>query len=199
MTVNTAVRGVTDRSEGVGLAVSAGQAERDHELRAALFALQVTAGVLSRDRDRISSRDVDELMDGLVAEIGRLRTLVEHSPRTSPASFDLGEALAGTLACARAAGLVVHSSIPSGVHVHGHGDDAAQVVLALLDNVRQHAGSSPVDIDVAHNAATVVVTVADRGPGVDDALRGRLFDRGARRPASAGSGLGLYIARRVMI
>jgi len=82
------------------------------------------------------------------------------------------------------------------VRVHGRGEDAIQVVLALLDNVQQgqRAGSSPVDIDVAHNAATVVVTVADRGPGIDDALRGRLFDRGARRPTSAGSGLGLYIA-----
>src|SRR3954465_4654004 len=80
MTVSTAGRGGTDRSQGgAGSAVSAAVAERDDELRAALSVVEVTAGVLSRDRDRLSSRDVDELMDGLIAEIGRLRSLVDHS------------------------------------------------------------------------------------------------------------------------
>src|SRR4051812_37086507 len=55
---------------------SARLAERDHEMRAALFAIEVAAAGLSRNRDRMTTRQVDELMDGLVAETRRVRALL---------------------------------------------------------------------------------------------------------------------------
>ena len=44
------------------------------------------------------------------------------------------------------------------------------------------------------------ITIADRGPGVGDADRDRLFgrfERGAGRPTGEGSGLGLYVSREL--
>jgi two-component system OmpR family sensor kinase len=46
----------------------------------------------------------------------------------------------------------------------------------------------------------VRITVADRGPGIADDDRGRLFERfqrGAQRPTGEGSGLGLYVSREL--
>jgi signal transduction histidine kinase len=194
MSVIAAVRGAEDAL----LSVQASVVERDHELRAGLFALEVTSGVLRRDRDRLSSGDVDMLMDGLGSEIARLRALLEASP-VSAASYDLGAAIAGAVACARACGLVVDAAVPAGVAVLGRPDTAAQVVVGLLDNVRRHAAGSPVELDVTVQDATVVLRVGDRGPGVDAGLRDRLFDRGAHHPDSDGSGLGLYIGRRLIV
>src|SRR3954470_15345775 len=97
---------------------SARLAERDHEMRAALFAIEVAASGLSQHRDRMTSRQVDELMDGLVAETRRVRALL-HGGDAPSRTFDLGEAIAPVLACARAAGLDVRSSVPAGIRVEG--------------------------------------------------------------------------------
>jgi signal transduction histidine kinase len=60
----------------------------------------------------------------------------------------------------------------------------AQVVVRLSDS------ESPLGL---------LIDVVDRGPGVEPALRERLFERGARGKTPGSShGLGLYIVRRVM-
>jgi signal transduction histidine kinase len=196
LTPNTVPRAKSNADKVVSKA-SARLAERDHEMRAALFAIEVAAAGLSRHRDRMTTRQVDELVDGLVAETRRVRALL-HGGDARSTSFDLGDALAPVLACARAAGLVVRSSVPSGIRVEGRPDRTAQIVVALLDNVRQHAASSPVDLCLELRDDTVTLSVADRGPGIDPAMCHRMFERGVRGADSAGGGLGLYVARRLM-
>jgi signal transduction histidine kinase len=173
-------------------------AERDHEVRAALFAIEVAAAGLSRHRDHMTSRQVDELMDGLVAETRRVRALLQGTGGASPETFDLGDAIAPVLVCAQASGLDVRSSVPSGVRVDGIPHSTAQILVALLDNVRQHAASSPVELRVELHDDAVALSVIDRGPGIDPAVCDGMFERGVRGGESAGSGLGLNIARRLM-
>ena len=69
----------------------------------------------------------------------------------------------------------------------------------LLDNARQHAPGTPVEVTVAADRATgtASVLVADRGPGVDAGAIPRLFDRFFKADVSrtaGSSGLGLAIA-----
>lgn len=65
----------------------------------------------------------------------------------------------------------------------------------LLDNAVFHGGADGVEIDVTVDvdAETVVVRVADDGPGVPDSRKQDVFGRGEKGPGSAGSGLGLYL------
>src|SRR3954454_3520185 len=72
---------------------SARLAERDHEVRVALFAIEVAASGVARHRDQMTSRQVEELLDGLCAETRRLRALLSggDDPLTT---FDLGAAIA---------------------------------------------------------------------------------------------------------
>jgi len=81
-------------------------------------------------------------------------------------------------------------------------DQLDQVLWALLDNAAKYGGRAPiaVTVDVAEAESRVRLTIADSGPGVSDADRGRLFARfarGADQRAEGGSGLGLYVSREL--
>ncbi|MFO1030896.1 MAG: HAMP domain-containing sensor histidine kinase [Planctomycetota bacterium] len=83
-------------------------------------------------------------------------------------------------------------------------DAIGQILFNLVDNAAKYArGSTPaeVELQVVGDAAGVVWTVRDHGPGVPPALRERIFapfDRGAVAASSnevPGVGLGLALAR----
>jgi signal transduction histidine kinase len=171
--------------------------ERDHELRAALYGMEALARGLCEHRDQLPSGQVDELLKSLVAEIRRVRALVAGRVGR-PRTFDLAEAIGPVVSCARAAGLDVRCVVPPGIDVMGRRNCTAQVVLALLDNARKHAPGSAVTLRIGELDGVVVLYVEDRGPGVPAALRERVFERGARGEESAGSGLGLCVAKRLM-
>jgi signal transduction histidine kinase len=171
--------------------------EREHELRAALFGIEASADALSRHRELLTDRQFDELAHGMVEEVRRLRELFAGRIGAT-STFDLGEVIGPVIACARASGLPVSSSVPRGIELEGRRDSTAQVVLALLDNARHHAAPSPVEVRATVLCGAVALYVEDRGRGLSGMLPERLFDRGVRSADSAGSGLGLFIARHLM-
>ena len=81
-------------------------------------------------------------------------------------------------------------------------DQLDQVLWALLDNAVKYGGGTPVRarIVVDTDEDRVRLTVSDRGPGVADADRDRLFarfERGGEASPDGGSGLGLYVSREL--
>jgi len=83
-------------------------------------------------------------------------------------------------------------------------DQLDQVLWALLDNSVKYGGShGRVEVLVSSDDADdrLRVTIADHGPGVDEADRGRLFarfSRGAGSGSGEGTGLGLYVSRQLL-
>ena len=78
------------------------------------------------------------------------------------------------------------------------------MLWALLDNAVKYGGSHG-RVEVAVRADDTIdrvhVTIADHGPGVSDADRGRLFarfTRGAGQTGGDGTGLGLYVSRQLL-
>jgi signal transduction histidine kinase len=172
-------------------------AELRHEVRAALMGIEAAACALGRNRDLLSTSQCEELSTGLVAEVRRLRVLLEgHRP--PQVCFDLHDAIAPVLACARADGIDIRSSVPRGLVVEGEADSAAQVVRALLTNAKRHAPGSLVEVRASALDDGVALYVEDRGPGVPRPLRERIFERRMHALGSDGTGLGLFIARRLM-
>ena len=88
--------------------------------------------------------------------------------------------------------------MPHGIEVVGRRDTTAQVVLGLLHNARKHAPGSPVDVRASVSGDAVTLYVEDRGTGIPGPSPERVFERGVRGSDSDGSGLGLFIARRLM-
>ncbi len=81
--------------------------------------------------------------------------------------------------------------------VQGDRDGLDHVVQNLVDNAVVHGGGE-VTIAARADGDRVVLTVADRGPGLTADERERVFDRfyrGGPRRRDGGSGLGLAIAR----
>jgi two-component system sensor histidine kinase KdpD len=83
--------------------------------------------------------------------------------------------------------------------------DPAQVTEALghgLENAARYSpAGSRVRVTVDEDGADVRFRVEDRGPGVAQADRGRVFERFVRLPdaeSTPGTGLGLFIAKRLV-
>ena len=77
----------------------------------------------------------------------------------------------------------------------------ARVVRILIDNALRYAPEGePIDIETAQDGGRVMVEVADRGPGVPEDERERVFERfhrGRSAGAQSGFGLGLAIGREL--
>ena len=149
----------------------------------------------------------------IVAESGRLKTLVlnaldfsrlEKNRRVfSCAPCDVARlaAEAGEPLRERFRGGL---ELPSG-SVMARADASAlqQIVVILLDNAAKYAAlGGPVTCAVASVGARVVLTVADRGPGLDRQGLRHAFDRfwrgdDATTAETGGSGLGLAIAKEL--
>lgn len=181
--------------------------ERVHDARSALLAVQTAITALTRYRERLDDQSRNNLELAVDSELERLVGLMgkggpEVPQPTSGASFDAVEPVATVVTAARTFGVQAELDVPSGAcPAVGCRDDLARVVETLLGNARRYAPGSPVAVRVRTEDERVVVTVADRGPGIPAGEREVIFRRGVRGSTSAGtpgSGLGLYSARRLL-
>lgn len=87
------------------------------------------------------------------------------------------------------------------VVVDGDADRIQQVLANLLDNaLRYSTGDIPVEVSLAETAGVARMAVVDHGAGIDPDQLTRIFDKfvRAREGSVAGTGLGLYICRRIV-
>jgi PAS domain S-box-containing protein len=79
-----------------------------------------------------------------------------------------------------------------------------QVMTNLLSNAAKFSPEgAPVDIELSTDGWAIRVAVQDRGPGIPEAFRGRIFGRFAQADSTAsrvkgGTGLGLAICKRLV-
>jgi signal transduction histidine kinase len=86
--------------------------------------------------------------------------------------------------------------------VNGVADDLHRLAGNLIENALIHTPpGTPVTVSVRREGPTAVLEVADRGPGVPEPMRERVFERFARGDGDTAprgsSGLGLAIVRAV--
>lgn len=93
--------------------------------------------------------------------------------------------------------------MPSGrpVHVHGDKDLLGQVVANLIENALRHTPKgTDIRLSLRLEAASVVLSVADNGPGIPEAERALVLRRLYRRETSRtteGNGLGLALVAAI--
>jgi signal transduction histidine kinase len=165
-------------------------------IRSAAELVGARAGPFLGDRDRAALGDV-------LSEVERLRRMTEdfldlaREPRLEAVAVDLAE-LVGEAARALSTthpSIEVRLDVPP-VRALADPGRIRQVLSNLLVNSAQ-AGATKVELTAEAERGSVRLALQDDGPGVDPALRERLFDPFVSGRAG-GTGLGLAISRRMV-
>jgi signal transduction histidine kinase len=168
-----------------------------HELRSPLARLRVSLEMMpaTAEQKERAARDLAEL-DGLIDEVleaSRLETADAVEPKES---VDLLALLAEE--AARTGAEVGGESVV----VSGHPRLLRRLARNLLENARRHGGDGPVEGWVERRTPSGArIVVLDRGPGVPEEERERIFEP-FHRPAGSpetgqGFGLGLSLVRQI--
>jgi signal transduction histidine kinase len=142
---------------------------------------------------------------GLVDDLVDLSAIERPDFRVAPEPIDLAEIArrAGGLLSVRASNAEVRIERPGeGASIDAMGDyrRVLQILVNLVGNaVRYAPPGSAVTIEAAQEGNRALVHVVDRGKGVAIADQARIFNKFGRVDPSepGGTGLGLYIARRL--
>ena len=178
-------------------------ASASHELRSPLARIRVAIELVDGAegdalRERVAA-DVAEL-DALIGELllaSRLDALAPGQALDRRESVDL-LGLAAEEAARTGAEVAGESAL-----VDGDAHLLRRLVRNLLENARRHGNGSAVEVRVARApAAAALLSVADRGPGVPEAERERIFEpfyrpAGARESRDGSFGLGLALVRQI--
>ena len=174
-------------------------ANASHELRSPLARLRLALSLLRQNptaadvRWREIERNLAEL-DALVEEV-LLASRLQAAPACERVPVDL-------------LALVAEEAAVAGAEVEGDmltvlGDERLlrRAVRNLLDNARRHAPPLPPDVQLRRVGDAAELRVCDRGPGVPEAERERIFEpfyrlRGHAETAG-GVGLGLSLVRQI--
>jgi signal transduction histidine kinase len=182
-------------------------AEIGHEFKTPLSSMRGTIELLREDLAAMAPEDRGRFLDNLAGDVARLERLTRRlldlaradALRPSGAErADLHAVIMPLLERYRAAGLRISVDAPAeAVTARADADSIAAVVTNLLDNVRQHAGpDASARVVWRAQGGNVVLGIADDGPGISDANRGRIFDRFFTTARDGGgTGLGLPIVK----
>ena len=153
--------------------------------------------IINEEADRLN-RLVSEVLEMVRIEAGKLH--LDKKP------YDVSEIIHSTLAEMKPAlhGRDVEVRLPGALpEAEVDTDFIQQVLKQLIDNALKYSPpQSPLTISARSGEGRVVVSVADRGGGIDEEEQARVFDRFFRarehRFRVPGSGMGLAIAKGIV-
>ncbi len=180
-------------------------ANASHELRSPLARMKMAVSMLDdappglRDEQRAKlKREIDTN----VAELDALVEEVLLASRLDAAATTLDPAERVDLLALAAEEAARVDAAVDGVSLTVTGDERLlrRALRNLLENAR-HYGGRDIGVRIERAAGRAVVRVSDRGPGVPEALRERIFEAFYRLPGHAekagGVGLGLSLVRQI--
>lgn len=184
-----------------------------HELRSPMTVVAGIADILKKRQSALSPEQRDELIDTLGREARRLTRLVSEvldleAIDQGGMELQLGQVDLASLAqeavtdagAAERTDIAVERGNPTCI---ADSDRIKQVLLNLISNAMKFSGEGkPIKVTVSPEKESVLVSVADSGPGISIEDQEKLFQRFARidtgpsrRP---GSGLGLYLSKSIV-
>ena len=182
-------------------------ANASHELRSPLARMKMAVSILAEatpaERDTLK-REIDKNvaeLDGLVEEVLLASRL---DVAENPLHHDRVDLLA--VAAEEAARVGAHVEAVRSIHVDGDERLLRRAVRNLLENAQRYGGGE-VEIGLGHVRVRgrdfVSLEVCDRGPGVPEAMRERIFEPFFRLPGHAeqagGVGLGLALVKQIAV
>jgi len=161
-----------------------------------------------RENYALYARDIANAarhLSALVDDLGDLEAVERPDFKAARDNIELGDV------ARRVAGLLALKAADHRISVHTPPEDmlvpavaefrrTLQIILNLVNNaIRYSPDGTNIFIDIATVDAEAVISVRDQGKGIDPADREKIFEKFERlgRSGDGGSGLGLYISRRL--
>ena len=175
-----------------------------HEIKNPLTAMRIAVEQLGRPSDGPDQRR-SLALEVLAAETDRLERLAREFadfgrlPEGPTSEVDLVELLEelGRTAVPEHVAVAVHAN-GGRRSIQGHYDPLRRAFSNLFRNAAEAMGGrGTIDVDVAGEGRGMVVSVADHGPGIPQALRGRVFEPYMTTKLD-GTGLGLALVRQTV-
>jgi two-component system, OmpR family, sensor kinase len=188
-------------------------ADASHELRTPLTSIRGYAELFRRGAES-RPEDLAKSMSNIESEASRMGVLVDdllllarldQGRPIDREPVDLAVVASEAVESARAIDpdRTIELVADDPVRIVGDASRLRQVVDNLLDNARVHAPGSPVRIEVSLEGEEALLRIADRGPGLDPEVEGRIFERfmrgdPSRSRGTGGVGLGLSIVQAIV-
>lgn len=180
-------------------------ANASHELRSPLARLRMALTMRQEASDDRSPSPLDgeiernlRELDALVDEVLLASRLEAGAQTLSPSELD-AVALAAELAAQHGVEL---GELAAGATLEADERLLRRALRNLLENARRYGGEQA-ELHLLARDATLEFRVLDRGPGVPEALRERIFEPFFRQPGHAevagGVGLGLALVRQIAL
>lgn len=173
-----------------------------HDLRTPLSRMRLAIEMLPATADPALlaglRRDTDEI-DRLVKQFLELGRGLEQDRREDA---DLSEIVAACVQDARRGGGAINLHAPGHCLRTINAFAVRRIISNLLENALRYGAGVPVDVVIECGSAGAMIAVLDRGPGIPDAEREKVFQpfyrlEPSRSTATGGSGLGLAVARQL--
>jgi signal transduction histidine kinase len=221
---------VQDLAHRAGLAIESARLNRDlqasvqmrddflaiagHELKTPLASLLIH--LESLERASLKSGEVGTAarlqpvlrstwrLEHLINELLDVSRITAGRVQLQPEPFDLAQLVREVVQRLEQASARAHSAISLDAQpLRGTWDKlrVEQVITNLLSNALKYGAGKPVDVKVCSEGGAAMVTVADRGMGIEVEDQKRIFERFERAVSDrhfGGLGLGLWISRQVV-
>ena len=186
--------------------------DASHELKTPLTSIAASADVIALDRDDEWVQNIKnqtDKMSKMVGELVMLSRLDENDPLPDKERFSLTELsweiAAGFITRARALGKMLDLEISDDVEITGDKESIGRMLSIVLDNaLRYSEDGGAIKFSVVRNNKKVLIEVYNTCSYDTPLDTARIFDRfyrpdESRNPYSGGSGLGLSIAKSVVL
>ncbi len=188
-----------------------------HELFTPITTIQGFAMTVAEHGDRLSREEIGALAEGVARASDRIRRLVgnlaaaarldregvEFSTRPVPIGAVVERAVA-EFQRDRGRIRLPDDDAWAAARVWADVELAARALVVVLENaLALSPDEEPVEVGLSVRSGELELAVADRGPGVPEAMRERIFEAFTQTDSSTtrtheGLGIGLYLARRIM-
>jgi len=174
-----------------------------HEVRNPLVSIGAAAQVVSEELGAASP--VAGEVGAIAREVKRLDAIVTdflkfaRPRRAELRQCDLANVVDETAALVRAKApeTTLALNLERPLEARCDPDAIKQVLLNVLLNAVEAAPKSPIDCDAQTVGAQLILSVADRGPGIPDHVRRRVFDP-FFSTKTRGTGLGLAVSKQII-
>jgi two-component system sensor histidine kinase CpxA len=180
-----------------------------HELCSPVARIQMSLGILEQrasDADRRYVETIDEEVQHMSTLVNELLSFSKASIGASAAmqSVNISESVQRALERERTDAVTINVDVPASLEATAQPDYVFRSISNVLRNAVRYAGSDgPIQISARQLGSFAIISVADQGPGVEEAELNEILKpfyrpETSRQRETGGVGLGLAIVRTCM-